>query len=105
MNSKILKLKDQKKLLQKQINALDADYSQKAIFFVGIEDSDAITSQEIKNKISMLKVEQTELVKSNEAVVIPAQEITKKSILNNNIKQMLKCFNSEAAFTLSNVTV
>lgn len=104
LNSHISELKEEKKLLEKKIGDLTADYSELIIFMVGIEDDESITSQEVKNKLSMLKLEQSEMVKNNEAVII-TQQPAKKSVLNNDIKQMLKCFNSETAFILSNTTV
>lgn len=107
LDSKIIELEGRKKLLQKEIRALNADYSEKSIFFVGLEEREDITSEEIKNKISMLKLEQSKMVQNNKAVVLldGIEQKEKKTVLNNNIKQISKCFISETAFILSNVTV
>lgn len=56
-------------------------------------DYDGISSEECKNKLSLLKVKEQELMKSNNGVRIASSDT--KKVLNNNIKQMIRCFNAE----------
>lgn len=65
-----------------------------------------ITSAEYKNKLSLLRVQQNEFFKSDKCVVFDKSvESTSKRALNSDIKQLLRCFNSEASNIISNVTV
>lgn len=65
-------------------------------------DYDGITSEECKNKIALLKTKEKELIKSNEAVDIYSEE--SKTVINNNVKQLLRCFNSECDNILMKVS-
>ncbi len=65
-----------------------------------------ITSAEYKNKLSMLRVQQNEFFKSDKCIVFDRSvEPTSKRALNSDVKQLLRCFNSEASHIISNVTV
>lgn len=65
-----------------------------------------ITSAEYKNKLSLLRVQQNEFFKSDKCVVFDKSvESTSKRALNSDVKQLLRCFNSEASHIISNVTV
>lgn len=70
---------------------------------VAVFEDPSVTSEECKNKLSLLKVQQNDFIKSPDAVSI-ASSFAKK-VTNNNVKQLLRCFNAECASLLSNVTV
>lgn len=63
-----------------------------------------ITSEEYKNRISIIDLEYQEYIKSGEAVLITgdAGYATKKRA-SDNIKQILRCFNAEADAIISDV--
>jgi hypothetical protein len=54
---------------------------------------DGITSEECKNKLSLLKAKEQELVKNDKAIKVSSSD--SKKVLNNNIKQIIRCFNAE----------
>lgn len=54
---------------------------------------DGITSEECKNKLSLLKAKEQELVKNDKVVKVTSSD--SKKVLNNNIKQIIRCFNAE----------
>ncbi|PFH83595.1 DUF4041 domain-containing protein [Bacillus sp. AFS088145] len=56
-------------------------------------DYDSITSEECKNKLSVLKAKEQNLIKENNAYSVSSTSSQKE--INNNIKQALRCFNSE----------
>ena len=66
-----------------------------------------VTSEEIKNEISLLKMKQNEFIKSGEAVKCSLAKYGQQSkkAMNDNIKQLLRCFNAETTSILSNLTV
>lgn len=71
------------------------------------ESDDNITSEEVKDKLALLRVEYKDYIKSNEAVNLinpGAYSGEKKKRYTDNIKQILRCFNSEASSIISGVT-
>ena len=101
LSSEISNLKSKLKELQNNIFDLHRDYFVQSIV---PEVDDNITSEEYKNKLSMLKVEENEFLKSDTAILKILRDGNKKEILNDE-KQILRCFNSESASIISNVTV
>ena len=63
-----------------------------------------ITSEEYKSKYNLLVLEEKELSKSDRAIIKKSSEISKR-IIDNDVKQLLRCFNSETAATISSITV
>lgn len=68
-----------------------------------LSDYDNLTSEECKNKLALLKLEEKDLIKSDEAVIIYSGE--SKTTINNNLKQILRCFNTECDNILINLSV
>lgn len=67
-------------------------------------DYDNISSEECKNEISLLKIKESNLLKSENAVIISNSSNTKK--INDTLKkQILRCFNTECDNVLMNITV
>lgn len=65
---------------------------------------DKITSEEVKDKLSLLDVEYKDFIKSGNAVFTSGADYSSKKRLNDNIKQILRCFNSEASSIIGAVT-
>lgn len=68
-----------------------------------LSDYDGLTSEECKNKITLIKMQEKELIKSNDAVIVYSN--ANKSVINNNLKQILRCFNTECDNILMNLSV
>lgn len=64
---------------------------------------DDISSEEIKNELALIKIQEKDLIKNNRAVIFN-KEIDTKREANNNRRQILRCFDSEAFNIISNVT-
>lgn len=61
-----------------------------------------ISSAEYKDKFALAQLNEKECVSSNNAVSVHSD--APKSVINANVKQILRCFNSEAAAIIKNVT-
>lgn len=68
-----------------------------------VDFTDGITSNEIKNTLSMQQLEEKQLIKDGLAVLDSGRNT--KSSFNKQSKQLLRAFNSEADYYLSNVTI
>jgi hypothetical protein len=99
LNNQILSLKS-------ELDNLNFDTIVKHYNF---SDYDGLSSEECKNKLSILKVKEDELIKSDKAIYVNEQIIGSgkgtKKILTNNVKQLLRCFNSECDNVLMNISV
>lgn len=98
-----LRLKERDELNQ-EINALIFDSMSKQYNF---SDYDGLASEECKNKLSILKIEESELIKSDKAIYVNLElgkMQTKKSLANNG-KQILRTFNCECDNILLNLSV
>lgn len=65
-------------------------------------DYDGLTSEECKNRLSILKNDEQELIKSGNYILVSSTESKKE--INNNVKQLLRCFNSECDNILLNIS-
>lgn len=96
-----------KNIIEKEIESSKKELInlQEDILFEYIETNlyDDLTSEEINNELSLLKLDQKELVKNNDALVINID--AKQSIINNLSKKILRCFNTESDQIIYNVTV
>ncbi|HBI71634.1 MAG TPA: DUF4041 domain-containing protein [Lachnospiraceae bacterium] len=75
------------------------------IHHYSFSDYDGLTSEECKNRLSLLKVKTTELIKSDKAINIISDNNVAKKIINNNRKQILRLFNCECDNILLNLSV
>lgn len=66
-------------------------------------DYDGLSSEDCKNKLAILRDDEKNLIKSNEAVHIVSD--SPKKVINENVKQILRCFNSECDNILMNLSV
>lgn len=100
LQNKIDGLKNEHRELTKAIADLNNDYKYQITSFT-IDDE--ITSEEYKNQLSLLMLEEKELNKNNKDIEV-LDNSTNKKILQNNIKQIVRCFNNETAVIISEVT-
>lgn len=94
-------LKNTVEELSNEIQKLDEDLLVRHYSF---SDYDGLTSEECKNKLSLLKINEAELIKSNRAITI-INDYNSKKIINNNQKQILRLFNCECDNVLLNLSV
>lgn len=66
-------------------------------------DYDGLSSEDCKNRLAILRDDEKNLIKSNEAVHIVSD--SPKKVINENVKQILRCFNSECDNILMNLSV
>lgn len=85
--------------LQQEINDLEVSL---LIDHYNISDYGGLTSEECKNKLSLLKIEEQKLLKSEEYVEVFSSGSKKE--INNNIKQIVRCFNSECNNIIMNIS-
>lgn len=87
--------------LQSEIATLELD---NLTGMVKIDAYEELRSDEIKNELSLLSGRQDELLKNGDAIFVTSQNLQKK-VLNNQTKQLLRCFNAECSNILGSVTV
>lgn len=96
LNKKIASLNEQIKAAESELLV-----SETTVF----DECEGITSEETKDKLTILRVEYKDFIKSGAAVIQTNPDAySKKSRLNDNIKQILRCFNSEASNIIANVS-
>ena len=100
LKSEISKLKHDRDAIKLEIDALDKDSLVKHYNF---SDYDGITSEECKNKLSILKAEEKDLIKNNQALLVSSRGSRKE--VSDNKKQILRCFNTECDNILVNLSV
>lgn len=96
----IAELKQNKKALEKDIEALEKEV---LCQMIDISDYENITSEECKNKLSLLKNEINDLIKSGKTIEITDSSKNKKEFAANK-KQILLCFISECTNIINNLT-
>ncbi len=80
----------EKQALQNEISALA---NESICEHYNFSDYSGLTSEECKNKLSMLKLKEQETVKNNDFIIVTSSRTTKAN--NDNKKQLLRCFNAE----------
>ena len=93
-------LEKEKVRIEKEIVYLEKELllASSAVF----SPDDNITSEEYKNQLSILRINYKELVKSDKALHIASQD--SKKVINNNAKQILRCFNAECSNILCSIS-
>lgn len=86
--------------LNREIFSLDQEAICKQYLF---SDYDGLSSEECKNKLSLLKLDEQQAIKNSEVLSITSTGSKKE--INNNSKQILRCFNAECDNILVNVSV
>lgn len=99
---------DEKNKLQQLKESVEAETisreTQKIADSIDFSSYDAIPSEECKNQLTLLKQEEKDMIKANEAIIITETNASKKSISNNS-KQIIRCFNAECDNIILSVTV
>ena len=85
--------------LKSEIKSLEGDMLVKHYNF---SDYDGLTSEECKNKLSLQKTEEQDFIKSGEAFIVTSDGSKKE--INDNKKQILRCFNAECDNLLLGLT-
>lgn len=100
LNDQISNLKKQKEEISNELSNLEADA---LIAHYDFSDYDGLTSEECKNKLALIKQQEKDFLKSGDALHITSDG-TKKEI-NDNCKQILRCFNAECDNILFSLSV
>ncbi len=87
--------------IKKELAILELD---SMVGMVSIDPYEGLKSDEVKNQLALLRGRQDELVKSGAALRID-NYTAKKSALNYQKKQILRCFNAECKSLIDGVTV
>lgn len=94
--------KDEISNIEDELNSL---HTKAVLETYNFSEYDGLTSEECKNKVSLLKVSEQELIKNDDAVILKYQpEKSEKKLFNNNKKQILRCFNSDCDNILLSLT-
>lgn len=102
-NEYLVKKNELEKELEPLLERLNDVEDQLVVKDTQIFVDDNITSEEYKNKLSIIRLNQKEFIKNEQAVDILIYQERKK--LKDNIKQILRCFNSETSAIINSLTV
>lgn len=95
------------KKIKAEISEMNTTLSDKAdeVLFLQttVDFTDGVTSNEIKSELSVMQLEEKEIIKNDQAVLITSRK--KKVIANKQAKQLLRAFNAEADYYISSVTM
>lgn len=94
-------LENKSKLLKEELASLELD---SMVGMVSTEPYEGLKSDEVKNQLAMLRGRQDEMIKNGEALRVLNFK-AKKSELNSQKKQILRCFNAECKSIIEGVTV
>lgn len=98
--NRIVSLTDEKNQLEKDLEDLELKV---LVGSVKIDAYENMKSDEIKNKLALLRNRQDELVKSGEALIVTTDAA--KRIADSQKRQILRCFNAETENIIQSVTV
>lgn len=101
LNEKISTKKREISDLKKELSLLEMDTICAQYIF---SDYEGLTSEECKNKLAILKNEEQEAIKSQK-ILIFQYPTTGNKAMNDNSKQILRCFNSDCDNVLLNLSV
>lgn len=102
-NSELKTIRDKINSAQKELETISADILEKNVTPYAFDGS--ITSEEYKNKLSLLKIKISDMIKCNSVVKTLYGSTTPKSKMHtNNTKQLIRCFNSESQNIIGNVS-
>ena len=94
-------LKEEIADLRAQLKTLRSDT---LVELTRVDAYEGLKSDEVKNALAMLRVQQEEKIKSGAALVVSDQDAPKR-VIDSQKKQILRCFNAETSNIISNVTV
>ncbi|WP_232133167.1 DUF4041 domain-containing protein [Staphylococcus hominis] len=100
LTEEINKKKEKIKELDSNIEGKVFNSELKDIFVTRFEES--VTSNDLKDKLSLLSLDEKEMVKNNKAVDYSGYD-DKKSYINSQIKQILRSFNTECDYLFNSL--
>lgn len=100
INEEIYKKGQKISELNSEISSLEQETICKQYLF---SDYDGLTSEECKNKLSLLKLDEQQAIKNSD--VLSVTSTGSKKEINDNSKQILRCFNAECDNILVNVSI
>lgn len=100
LSKEIESLKQEKRDIEKTIASLQTIELYEV---TKIEIDEAITSEEYKNKLNVLQLNEKQIIQSEEAIIVI--EVGNEKLQKADAKQILRCFQSEFAVIFYNVTV
>lgn len=100
LNGQYKEKENELRKIKAEIKSLEADL---VIQHYDFSDYDGLSSEECKNKLSLLKQDEQSTIKEGTIVQVSSSG-TKKEI-NSNIKQIIRCFNSECDNVFVNLSV
>ena len=100
INEEIYKKGQKISELNSEISSLEQEAICKQYLF---SDYDGLTSEECKNKLSLLKLDEQQAIKNSD--VLSVTSTGSKKEINDNSKQILRCFNAECDNILVNVSI
>lgn len=105
VQTEINSLQSSKQQLQKDLEQLAEDFQREDIALsLDYSSYESLTSEECKNQLALLKQEEKEIVKNGTALLVSATSSSKKEI-NDNSKQILRCYNAECDNIILSVSV
>ena len=90
LNNQVKELQKTKDDLQKEISIL---YIDSMVASYDYSNYESLSSEQCKNELSILKMQEKEVIKEYRAIV--NSNFDNSRAINNNIKQLLRCFNCE----------
>lgn len=90
------------RVLEDEYNSLQ---NKVIVEYINDKDYSNVTSQEIKNELAMLKLNEKDLLKNNDAYEIGKALLNNKKEMNSIIKQITKCFTAEITQILNSLTL
>lgn len=99
-NKKLSNLQKQQMAITSELSDLESEV---LIAHYDFSDYDGLVSEECKNKIALIKQQEKDFLKSGDALYITSDG--KKKEINDNCKQILRCFNAECDNILINLSV
>lgn len=103
------RLQRTKQQISDEINSLQKEVMTAAVNIIASEynftDYDGLSSSECKNKLSLLKTKEQEMIKNEKFMILFGTDYFSNKAVKNNIKQLLRCFNSECDNVLLNLSV
>lgn len=99
-NKKLSNLQKQQMAITSELSDLESEV---LIAHYNFSDYDGLASEECKNKIALIKQQEKDFLKSGDALYITSDG--KKKEINDNCKQILRCFNAECDNILFNLSV
>lgn len=98
----IAKLEDEKASLQAELDIMNRET---ICVITDVDSYSDMLSSDIKNKLTLVKNEETSLIKSGKAVNVNRADWVAQKIINSQTKQILRCFNSESDSIIGNITI